>query len=199
MPQFYIALSLYHEGKLQESLEAFKGIIDIAPEGTIEMMLARINKAVILDTMGDTARAEDAISIAIMMHPENMKQLLLHDTHLYELHDKENLTFKEMSILEQKEWSIEEEMYDWGTHLVGHNHLKLALRVFRYIRPFSQDPTEIDAYIAYILWKTGEPERIEPAVENALNGKSDLLFKLFGIPYDANMMPQEFIDKINKK
>ena len=199
MPQFYIALSLYREGNLQKSLEAFKGIIDIAPEGTIEMMLARINKAIILDTMGEASRAEDAISIAIMMHPENMKQLLLHETHLYELHDKENLTFKEMSILEQKEWSIEEEMYDWGTHLVGHNHLKLALRVFHYIRPFSQDSTEIDAYIAYMLWKTGEPERIEPAVENALNGKSDLLFKLFGIPYDANMMPQEFIDKINKK
>ena len=128
-----------------------------------------------------------------------MKQLLLHDTHLYELHDKENLTFDEMSILEQKEWSLEEEMYQWGTHLVEHNHLRLALRVFQYIHPFSQDTTDIDAHIAYILWKTGDEDKIAPAVEKALDGKSDILFKLFGIPYNANLTPQEFMDAITRK
>ena len=199
MPQFYIALSLYHEGELQKSLEAFKAVIDIAPEGTIEMMLARINKAIILDTLGEGNRAEEAIAIAIMMHPDNMKQLLLHSTPLYELKDKENLTFQEMSILEQKEWSIEEEMYEWGASLVDRKHLKLALRVFRYIRPFSNDTTEIDAYIAYILWNIGEPDNAGPAIENALNGKSCLLFRLFGIPYNANLMPHEFIAAAQNK
>ena len=194
MPKFYIALSLYNEGEPQKALEAFKEIIDIAPEGTIEMMLARINKAIILDILGDGNRAEESVSIAIMMHPDNMKQLVLHDEHLYELRDKENLTFSEMSILEQKDWSIEEEMYEWGAHLVAHNHLRLALRVFSYIRTFSQDTTEIDAYVAYILWNTGEQEKAETAIENALNGKSDLLFKLFGIPYNANLLPHEFIE-----
>lgn len=199
MPQFYTALSYYNEGELQKALECFKAIIDIAPEGTIEMMLARIDKAMILDELGEHGRAEEAISIAIMMHPDNMKQLLLHDTHLYELHDKENLTFDEMSILEQKEWSLEEEMYQWGTHLVEHNHLRLALRVFQYIHPFSQDTTDIDAHIAYILWKTGDEDKIAPAVEKALDGKSDILFKLFGIPYNANLTPQEFMDAITRK
>lgn len=199
MPQFYTALSYYNEGELQKALDCFKAIIDIAPEGTIEMMLARIDKAMILDELGEHGRAEEAISIAIMMHPDNMKQLLLHDTHLYELHDKENLTFDEMSILEQKEWSLDEEMYQWGTHLVEHSHPRLALRVFQYIHPFSQDTTEIDAYIAFILWKTGEDDKIGPAVERALEGRSDLLFKLFGIPYNANLTPQEFMDAITRK
>ena len=71
MPQFYTALSYYNKGELQKALDCFKAIIDIAPEGTIEMMLARINKAVILDEIGEHGRAEEAISIAIMMHPDN--------------------------------------------------------------------------------------------------------------------------------
>ena len=199
IPQFYIALSLYHEGALQEAAEAFGRITSFAPEGTIEMMLARINKALILDDTGETARADEATSLAIMMHPDNMKQLILHDTHLYELREKENLTFGDMNTLEQKEWTQEEEMFEWGVHLVAHNHLTLAKRVFSYIRSFSHDTTEIDAYIAYILWNTGEAEKAKPAIENALNGKSCLLFKLFGLPYNANIQPEEFIHAANKK
>ena len=74
--------------------------------------------------------------------------------------------------------------------------MNLSLRVFRYMRPFSHDTSDIDAYIANILWSNGEREKVEPAIENAINGKSYRLFKLFGIPYDANMTPQEFISKI---
>ena len=164
MPQFYIALSLYNEGNTEEALKAFNGVIETAPEGTVEMMLARINKAIILDCVGNDSRAEESISIALMMHPDNMKQLLLHEKHLYELRDKENLTFSDMCTLEQKEWTQEEELYELGVHLAGHNHLKAALRTFRYVRQFSHDPSEIDAYIAYILWKTGELQtKMRPA------------------------------------
>lgn len=196
IPQFYIALSFYHEGNIIEATKAFNSVIEISPEGTVEMMLARINKAMILDSEGEETRAEEAVSVALMMHPENMKQLLLHEKHLYELRDKENLTFSDMCALEQKEWTQEEELYELGVHLTEHKHLKAALRVFRYVRPFSHDTTEIDAYVAYCLWKTGETNAAEPAIENALNGKSCLLFSLFGIPYDANMTVAGFIERI---
>lgn len=192
MPRFYIALSLYHQNRPEDALNAFKEIIDIAPEGTIEMMLARINKAMLLDLMGKGNRGDETIAMAIMMHPDNMKQLLLHETHLYELRDKENLTFSDMNILEQKEWTIKEEMYEWGVHLAEHNHLKLALRVFKHIRSMFKDTTEVDAYIAYIIWNTGEKENAMPAIESAINGKSCLLFKLFGIAYSSNITPEEF-------
>ena len=196
IPRFYIALSQHHEGDPHGAIDSFKEIIEIAPEGTIEMMLARTNKAMILDSLGKEARAEEAMSMAIMMHPDNMKQLILHEAHLYELRDKENLLFSDMSLLEQKEWTQEEELFEFGTHLFGHGHLNLALRVFRYMRSFSHDPSDIDAYIAHILWRNGEKENAETAIENAINGRSCLLFRLFGIPYDASITPQEFIARI---
>lgn len=196
IPRFYMALSQYHEGDPQSAVESFKEIIDIAPEGTIEMMLARVNKAMILDSIGEETRAEEAISMAIMMHPDNMKQLILRGTHLYELRDKENLIFSDMNALEQKEWTQEEELYELGVHLFEHRHPNLALRIFRYMRPFSHDTSDIDAYIANILWLNGEREKIEPSIENAINGRSCILFKLFDIPYDASITPQEFIARI---
>ena len=196
VPRFYIALSQYHTGHHSDAIESFKEIIDIAPEGTIEMMLARVNKAMILDSLGEGKRADEAMSMALLMHPDNMKQLILHTPHLYELKDKENLHFCEMSILEQKEWTQEEELYELGTHLFKHGHKNLALRIFRYMRQFCHDTSDVDAYIANILWTNGERDKIEPAIENAINGKSCLLFKLFGIPYNANITPQEFISRI---
>lgn len=196
IPRFYIALSQYHEGDLQSAVDSFKEIIEVAPEGTIEMMLARVNKAMILDSLGEGTRAEEAISMAIMMHPDNMKQLILRGTHLYELRDKENLTFSDMNALEQKEWTQEEELYELGVHLFEHGHMNLALRIFRYMRPFCHDASDVDAYIANILWRNGEREKVGPSIENAINGRSCILFKLFEIPYDAGITPQEFIARI---
>ena len=196
IPRFYMALSQYHEGDSPGAIESLKEIIDIAPEGTIEMMLARVNKAMILDSIGEGTRAEEAISMAIMMHPDNMKQLILRGTHLYELRDKENLTFSDMNALEQKEWTQEEELYELGVHLFEHGHPNLALRIFRYMRPFSHDTSDVDAYIANILWHNGEKEKAEPAIENAINGRSCTLFRLFGITYDAGITLQDFIARI---
>ena len=196
IPRFYIALSQYHEGNPHEAIASFREITEIAPEGTIEIMLARVNKAIILDTLGESERAEESVSMAIMMHPDNMKQLILHNAHLYELRDKENLMFSDMSTLEQKDWTQEEEFYELGTHLFEHGHYNLALRVFRYMRPFSYDASDVDAHIAYILWKNGETDKIEPSIESAINGRSHLLFKLFGIPYDADITAPEFIARL---
>lgn len=196
IPRFYIALSQYHEGDLQSAVDSFKEIIEVAPEGTIEMMLARVNKAMILDSLGEGTRAEEAISMAILMHPDNMKQLILRGTHLYELRDKENLTFSDMNALEQKEWTQEEELYELGVHLFEHGHMNLALRIFRYMRPFCHDASDVDAYIANILWRNGEREKVGPSIENAINERSCILFKLFGIPYDAGITPQDFIARI---
>lgn len=198
-PQFYTALSLYHEGNPEGAIEAFGEVISKAEEGTIEIMLARIDKAMIQEERGNGARADEAVAMAIMMHPDNMKQLVLHDTHLYELRDKENLTFDDMNTLEAKEWSQQEEMYHLGVHLVEHNHLNLAKRVLRYTREFTADTSDIDAYIAYILWNTGEKENARTAIENAIEGKSDLLFRLFGLVYNSNTTAKEFIEMANNR
>lgn len=198
MPLFYIALSYYNEGQHDIAKSFFDEIISIAQEGTAEIMLARINKAMIMDDYGETGRADEAMAMAILMHPDNMKQLMLDEKHLYELRDKENLTFDDMNMLEAKEWTQDEELYRLGQHLVKHGHLILAKRVFRYTREFTPDTSDIDAYIAYILWETGEGENIEPAVENALEGKSCILFELFNVPYNGSMTAKDFISHISE-
>ena len=198
-PIFYIGLCHYREGAIEEALNAFDMAISNAQEGTIAMMLARINRAILLDMRGEESVADDAMSMALLMHPDNMKQLVLTDNHLYELRDKENLTFDEMNIIETKEWSTEEALFRLGAHLVRHNHLILGKRVFSYCRDISYDKADIDAYLAYILWSTGKKEMVETYVESALNGRSNTLFDLFGLTYNANISTASFIGQIKKK
>ena len=198
-PVFYIGLCHYHEGRTEEALNAFDTAIRKAQEGTIAIMLARINKAILLDLAGETSVADDAMSMALLMHPDNMKQLALTDKHLYELRDKENLSFDDMNIIETKEWSTEESLYRLGIHLVHHNHLALGKRVLGYCRDLSYDKADIDAYLAYISWNTGREEQALQFVESALDGRSNVLFELFGIQYDANISSTAFINNIRQR
>ena len=199
IPFFYIGLINHHQGKTAEAIAAFAVCISRAQEGTIEMILSRINRAMLLDSIGNEERAEEAMSMALLMHPDNMKQLVLTGKHLYELRDKENLTFDDMNALESKEWNTEETLYKLGAHLVKHNHLTMAKRVFKYCRDISYDPSDIDAHIAYILWNSDRREEAATAIENALEGRSCVLFDLFNLPYSANMDTASFIEAAQKK
>ena len=199
MPIFYIGLCHYHEGATEEALNAFDIAINCAQEGTISMMLARINKAILLDISGETSIADDAMSMALLMHPDNMKQLVLTEKYLYELRDRENLTFDDMNIIETKEWSTEETLYRLGEHLVRHNHLILGKRVFRYCRDISYDKADVDAHLAYIHWNAGKKEETALYIESALDGRSNKIFELFDIPYNANISTTAFMEKIKEK
>ena len=199
IPFFYIGLINHHQGKTAEAIAAFAVCISRAKEGTIEMMLSRINRAMLLNSIGNEERADEGMSMALLMHPDNMKQLVLTGKHLYELRDKENLTFDDMNTLESKEWNTEDTLYKLGAHLVKHNHLAMAKRVFKYCRDISYDPSDIDAHIAYILWNSDRREEAATAIENALEGRSCVLFDLFGLPYSANMDTASFIEAAQKK
>ncbi|MBO7192942.1 MAG: tetratricopeptide repeat protein [Bacteroidaceae bacterium] len=198
-PIFYIGLCHYYEGKIEEAITAFDIAIGNAQEGTISMMLARINKAILLDLSGEQSVADDAMSMALLMHPDNMKQLVLTEKRLYDLRDKENLTFDDMNIIETKEWNTEETLYRLGVHLVKHNHLTLGKRVLNYCRDICYDKSDVDAYLAYILWNTDKKEQALEAIENALDGRSNELFELFDIPYNANISSTSFIEQIKQK
>lgn len=198
-PIFYIGLCHYYEGHIEEAINAFDIAIGNAQEGTISMMLARINKAILLDLSGEQSVADDAMSMALLMHPDNMKQLVLTEKHLYDLRDKENLTFDDMNIIETKEWNTEETLYRLGVHLVKHNHLILGKRVLNYCRDICYDKSDVDAYLAYILWNTDKKEQALEAIENALDGRSNELFELFNIPYNANISSTSFIEQIKQK
>ena len=199
MPLFYIGLCHYRQGELEDAINTFDIAINNAQEGTIAMMLARVNKAILLDMAGESSVADDAMSMALLMHPDNMKQLVLTGNHLYELRDKENLTFDDMNTLETKEWSTEECLYRLGVHLVSHSHLNLGKRVLSYCRDLSYDKADIDAYLAYIAWNSGKEEDAEQFIDSALDGRSNTLFELFDIPYNANISSKAFTGIIRER
>jgi hypothetical protein len=124
---------------------------------------------------------------------------VLTGNHLYELRDKENLTFDDMNIIETKEWSTEECLYRLGIHLVEHNHLNLGKRVLSYCRDLSYDKADIDAYLAYIAWNSGKEEDAEQFIDSALDGRSNILFELFNIPYNANISSTAFSNTIRER
>lgn len=199
IPFFYVALTHYKEGNVEFALELFKDYINMHQEGTIETMLARINKAIILEKSGNAARADETMSIALLTHPENMKQLILHNGSLYELKDKENLTYEDMNLLDTKEWSQSEELYRLATHLVEQGCLTIAERVLNYSLDITRDKSDIYAHLAYIQWKSGRKEEALPSIGKAIDEKSWILFKLFGIPYNSNMQAEEFALEAEKR
>lgn len=197
---FYYALALYKEGDKEGALKIFVNIIKLSQEGSGETMVARVNKAMLLDEMGETTLAEDAMSMALLMKSnKDNRQFIFHDSHLYELKNKDWSTFEELNKYELAGWNEAEEIYQLGIHLVKYGHLILAKRVFNYVKELFTDPTDVDAYLAYILWKTDEQTEAQTAITNALAGKSYLVFELFDLPYNANIAVEEFIEQVKQK
>lgn len=200
-PRFYKALCLWHEGCAKEALALFEDIVEQIEdkEENIETMLARINQAIILSKMGEKERAARVVSLALLMRPDNMRQLLVgDDEELYNLRDKENPTFKEMNVMDIKEWSTEEELTGLATHLIKYKHYEMAKSVLLCTRRMSKDPADIDARLAFTTFHLGEEDKFRKFAENAIKGKSCLLFELFGLVYDAKATVDSILDKIKK-
>lgn len=193
---FYTALSYYYEGEKEKALETLENFIGKANENSIEITLARINKAMILDERGESSRAEEAISLALLMIPGNLEQLLLTGKHLYEPRDSENVTNADLDIFEKREWKLKDELFCLGEHLVRHNHLLPAKKVFEYLIQNGSEDSDTHAYLAYIIFRTEGKENISEHVRNAVYDKSDILFELFDVPFSSNITTEEFIAKI---
>lgn len=198
MPRFYTALCKYATGNLAGALKDFEEIAHKSETNSIEAMLARVNRAMIMNRIGNPDGATGAISLALVMHPEQMKQLLIGEGELYELRDKENLTFKEMNVIDIKEWSREEELFALARHLIKYEHWNIAKSVLLYIHPGKGDTADIDACIAYTMYRMGQEEYMRPYIKSALEGKSDILFEMFELIYDADISTETFISSIKK-
>ncbi len=199
MPRFYLGLCDYSMGNKGSALESFNAAIELSEEASISGMLARINRAIILHERGDDEAATGAISLALLMHPDNLKQLTLAGNRLLELRDKENLTFKEINVMDVKDWNQEECLFTLARHLLREKLWHLAKNVLLFTRALANDTSDIDACIAYAMYGMGDKEQMLPFVEGAINGKSNLLFELFGLVYDAGISTEEFISKIGER
>lgn len=198
MPRFYVALCQFATGQLDAALKGFEEVAHKSEANSIEAMLARVNRAIIMSKMGNTDGAAGAISLAMVMHPGQMKQLLISTGELYELRDKENLTFKEMNVMDIKEWNQEEELFALARHLIKYGHWNIAKSVLLYAHPDAGDTADFDACIAYTMYRLGQKEQMPTYIRKALEGKSDILFELFGLIYDADISVETFVSSIKK-
>lgn len=206
MPLFYIALSHSHNGECNIAMEIYRRIIEINKEkerNGIESALSLINMAIIYDNADMEKDADQCMEVA-MQHitkASDSKQLLLcHKKDFYELRDKENMTFRDMNTTETKEWELYELFYSLSLSLIKEKKYRLALYPLYIARDSAPDTSDIDACIAYILYiHNGDKIEISNMIRSAIEGKSNTLFELFGIRYDANMGVQQFIKEISNR
>lgn len=203
MSKFYIALSYSKQKEHTKAIEKFREVEMLAAgnKGNIDYTLAVLNQALICHEVGLEELAISRTYDAIKDFPEyEFRQLMLKSTSLFELRDKDNLTYSDLDCIDAKEWNKGEALYSCALSLFGQGVHNIALLVFiaakDYVEEHKHDGTEIDAHIAYILHTRKYEMDITPYVTEALNGKSNKLFELFGIPYKANILPQEFMQLI---
>ena len=49
------------------------------------------------------------------------------------------------------------------------------------------------------MWNTDKKGEVASYIESALDGRSNKLFELFDIPYNANISTTAFIEQVNEK
>lgn len=196
---FYIALALWAAGDSLEAYRAFERLSLLLDEGSIELMLTRINMSAIIDDSGEPEKAEEYLKKALSDAPENTKQLILNSKAIYELRDKENLTFADMNILEVKDWQRCETLQALGEFYMNIHSHHLAKIAFIEARKTCCDPCDIDAYLALIYFREGNGTLATECIESAIEGRSNLLFELFGMTYNATLSANDFARIIGLK
>lgn len=205
IPDFYTALAIAYSEDVASAIDAFREVALKAIRKelkSIESMLAMLNIALLYYSIDDTDSAIMYIKKAIFHTPssDSIKQIMAHRTALYELRDKENMTFPDINATETKEWRKYEILFEVGRQLFTLGADPLALYMLYTARMIAPDTADIDAYIAYLLYKSdGKKEEIEKKITSALQGKSERLFELFGLPYSSDIMTDEFISRIEQK
>ena len=182
-----------------EALSEYNDILNLEYQRgdyKIGIVLTLLNMAIILYKEGNSDIAleymEDALNYDIPA--DEMKQLLIMGDPYYELKYKENMTFDDINSTEYREWAHYELYYNLGIALMHLGCIDLSIAALYKARSTASDTTEIDAYIAYLLCCTnGEHDTIAAMIKSAIEGKSNKLFNLFSVPYNANLSTADFI------
>ncbi|MBR5476107.1 MAG: tetratricopeptide repeat protein [Bacteroidaceae bacterium] len=200
VPRFYTALAKSYLDDRESAIDEYDAVIEIIGQQevySIEAMLAYTNKTILLNEEGMSHYANATLSSAIEhILCNDRKQLMLNNGRYYELRDKENMTYRDMSTIEVKEWKLCELLFSYGTFFLDKKLYCHAFNIFSLALKSATDTAEISAYVAYSKYCIDSEAHIIPYVKEALIGKSNKLFELFAIPYDANISPEEFMNKI---
>ena len=193
---FFTALSLCGMKRYSEALRLFSDLLLSGELTTIEALATEINRALIFDRMGESQKASSMVEQLLKLDIPDINMLALHGAGLLEIHDKESLLQRHIELVDREPRNRDEILLELALYLHSCGHHGIALTVLKHLSSTMYDSADVDAYIAYILWQMRKAGEMQQYVARAMDGKSNKLFELFGLKYDAAVTVEMFMEYI---
>ena len=196
---FFAALSLCALNRYREAVQLFDELLLSGELTTTEVMITEINKSLICDKIGFREMAEKLMLNALSFDATEMNLLALYGEEYIEIHDKDSLLLEHMDLIEREPHSRENQLLDVALFICSTGHADLAAFMLKQVRSNMYDSADVDAHIAHILWMSGRREEATGYISSAIEGRSNRLFDLFGIKYDADITPAGFAELAGRR
>ena len=196
---FFAALSLCALNRYREAVQLFDELLLSGELTTTEVMITEINKSLICDKIGFREMAEKLMLNALSFDATEMNLLALYGEEYIEIHDKDSLLLEHMDLIEREPHSRENQLLDVALFICSTGHADLAAFMLKQVRSNMYDSADVDAHIAHILWMSGRREEATEYISSAIEGRSNRLFDLFGIKYDADITPVGFAELAGRR
>lgn len=193
---FFTALSLCGMKRYGEALQLFNDLLLSGELTTIEALATEINRALIIDRMGEPQKASLMVEQLLKLDIPDINMLALHGSGLLEIHDKESLLQRHIELVDREPRNRDEILLELARYVNSYGHHEIALTMLKHLDATMYDPADVDAYIAYILWQMRKAGDMQPYIAKAMDGKSNRLFELFGLKYDADVTVEMFMEYI---
>ncbi len=194
---FFAALSLCGQKRYAEALRFFEDLQLSGELTTPEALIVDINRTLIYDTAGNKDGARMMMEKLLSYDIPDINMLALHGAGFLEIHDKESLLLRHMEIIEREPRNRDEILLEFALYIYSYGHTSLAVTVLKHVREKMYDSADVDSYIVYLLCHLGQKDEALPYIESAIEGKSNILFDLFGAKYDASVTAEEFFKRLN--
>lgn len=195
---FFSALSLCGLKRYAEALRYFEDLQLCGELTTAEALIVDINRTLIYDTAGNKDGAKMMMEKLLAYDIPDINMLALHGAGFLEIHDKESLLLRHMEVIEREPRNRDEILLEFALYIYSYGHTSLAVTVLKHTREKMFDSADVDSYIAYILYHSGQKDEALPYINSAIDGKSNILFDLFGAKYDTSVTADIFFDYLNK-
>jgi hypothetical protein len=195
---FFAALSLCGMKRYGEALRFFEDLQLSGELTTVEALIVDINRTLIYDSAGNREGAEMMMQKLLSFDVPDINMLALHGAGFLEIHDKESLLIRHMEVIEREPRNRDEILLEFALYIYSYGHTSLAITVLKHTREKMFDSADVDSYIVYMLCHSGRKSEAASYIESAIEGKSNILFDLFGFKYDATITASEFSDRLNE-
>ncbi len=195
---FFAALSLCGQKKYAEALRYFEDLQLSGELTTTETLIVDINRTLIYDAAGNKEAAKIMMEKLLSFDVPDINMLALHGAGFLEIHDKESLLLRHMELIEREPRNRDEILLEFALYIYSYGHTSLAVTVLKHAREKMYDSADVDSYIVYMLCHCGQKEQSFPYIKSAIDGKSNLLFDLFGLKYDFSVTADEFFSRLNE-